>query len=275
MDSVNQFDGMTIKQHGEDVWKIIKKLIIGEFNELKIPDWFIKNHKNIINNIHDINVIKTYALFHDCGKPYCIKIDEKGKRHFPNHVEESVKIFENYFPDKNLEKKLISLDMVFHTMKYDDIINLNLSKKDLYTLFISALAEINSNCKMFGGFDSESFKIKFKKLCKIGKKLFNNNDEIKYSYVIIRNDLTDIQKLIQSSHVCYEAGMDYEHNSLVSVVVRDLNKLKNTMNKLLELGINFKIFRDNIFNDEITAICTEPIIYNEYLKKFKLLEVNL
>jgi hypothetical protein len=27
--------------------------------------------------------IKEYQIMHDCGKPYCITIDEDGRRHFP------------------------------------------------------------------------------------------------------------------------------------------------------------------------------------------------
>lgn len=60
--------------------------------------------------------------------------------------------------------------MEFHTVKGDDIIRLwehPLSS----TLYITAWAEILANCKMFGGVDSTSFKIKKKKLIQCGKKI--------------------------------------------------------------------------------------------------------
>lgn len=48
------------------------------------------------------------------------------------------------------------------------------------------------------------------------------------------------------------------------------------MNELDERKIEYKIFRDNIFNNEITVIGTEPLEEgeNEYLKKFQLLKIN-
>jgi len=46
------------------------------------------------------------------------------------------------------------------------------------------------------------------------------------------------------------------------------------MNELDNLKIEYKIFRDNIFNNEITAIGTEPLDNNNYLKKFQLLKIN-
>lgn len=272
MESTEQMSGLTVRQHGEDVWNTTRKLVLSDFKDLMIPDWFIKKHDYIINNIHDFDIIKRYTIFHDCGKPYCLEIDKDGKRHFPNHAEISFNKFLDCFPDREIEAKLILNDMIFHTLKYDEIVKLNLTKKDLSTLFLVALAEINSNAKMFGGYESESFKIKFKKLSKLGKKLFDNLVKYRYSYLIVRNDISDVQKLIQSSHASFEAGKEFNHESLVAVIARSENKLKIIMSKLLELNIKFKIFRDNIFNDEITCICTEPIENCDYLKKFNLLK---
>jgi hypothetical protein len=41
------------------------------------------------------------------------------------------------------------------------------------TLLLTGLAEIHSNCQMFGGFDSTSFKIKFKCISQRGKQIIN------------------------------------------------------------------------------------------------------
>ncbi len=45
------------------------------------------------------------------------------------------------------------------------------SIKDAFTLLLAALAEIHSNSRMFGGENSDSFKIKFKKLEQRGKQI--------------------------------------------------------------------------------------------------------
>jgi hypothetical protein len=42
---------------------------------------------------------------------------------------------------------------------------------NVITLLIVGLCEVHSNSKMFGGFESESFKIKMKKINQRGKKI--------------------------------------------------------------------------------------------------------
>lgn len=103
-------------------------------------------------------------------------------------------------------------------------------------------------------------------------KLQENNYH-KHSYIIVRNDLPDIQKLVQSSHVAWECGKEYSHPSLVVVVVKNEKKLKLVMQDLTNLKIKYKLFRDNIFNNEITAIGTEPLDDIQYLKRFQLLKI--
>lgn len=61
------------------------------------------------------------------------------------------------------------MDMQFHTLKgeaLDELWKHPLS----YTLYLTAWAEIKANCKMFGGEDSVSYKIKKKHLIKAGKR---------------------------------------------------------------------------------------------------------
>ena len=67
--------------------------------------------------------------------------------------------------------------MDMHTLSAAGIDNFcYLRRKEAISLLISALAEIHSNAQMFGGIESDSFKIKWKHIDRRGnaicKKLF-------------------------------------------------------------------------------------------------------
>lgn len=88
----------------------------------------------------------------------------------------------------------------------------------------------------------------------------------------MRNDLSPPMKAVQACHATWElAKKGYEHPSLVLVIVKNEHKLKNVMCKLVDDDIEFAYFREPNLDNEITAVCTKPIGYNEYLKKFQLL----
>lgn len=123
----------------------------------------------------DDKEIQNYHIFHDCGKPYCLEIDNEGRRHFPNHADISFNIAQNFLSDRVCT--LIKNDMKAHLTKpsaFEEFILL----PDYKLLLITALCEIHSNAKMFGGIDSTSFKIKFKNLNKLAKRcLIHNGDK--------------------------------------------------------------------------------------------------
>lgn len=71
---------------------------------------------------------------------------------------------------------LIKNDMVAHLIKpsqFEDFMNIENYK----ILLITALCEIHSNAEMFGGIDSTSFKIKYKKLNRLGKNIVKKIEE--------------------------------------------------------------------------------------------------
>ena len=76
MELCPQTDDLNVLQHGHMVWHYTKKIISGDWDGLKIPDWFQENFVKIISNLHDIDVIKRYNIYHDCGKPYCLIYDD-------------------------------------------------------------------------------------------------------------------------------------------------------------------------------------------------------
>lgn len=137
----------------------------------KLPNWIHDHKEYILSNILSDEVIELYTIFHDCGKPYCLEVDENGRKHFPNHAEVSYKISKNIFNNDD-SSELIKRDMDFHLLKAVDLKDFSQSKYAV-TLMISALSEIHSNSTMFGGMESTSFKIKWKHTDKKGRQVLD------------------------------------------------------------------------------------------------------
>ena len=247
------------------VWSYLQKLIVGNWENLKIPDWLKENHSYIISNLHNIDVIKEYAINHDCGKHLTKTIDSDGKVHYPKHEEYSCNYWLEHFPEKTEVSWLILNDMFFHTCSSKELEDTELSKKDLFTLLLTSLAEIHANAELFGGIDSTSFKIKFKQINRRGMQLCKQIPQYEldgHSYVFVRGDLTNSQIAVQSGHSLIEICQKYTfkyHPSLVYLVVKSEFKLKTVMQECLDNNINFSIFREPDINNEITAIATEPL----------------
>jgi hypothetical protein len=138
---------------------------------MKIPSWLVDNYDLIISYIHELDIIERYSVNHDCGKHLTKVIDEEGKVHYPNHAQASYEYWVRHFPEKVTEARLILNDMFFHTCSSEDLEETSLDYKDLFTLLITALAEIHSNAEIFGGIESISFKVKYKQLERRGKQL--------------------------------------------------------------------------------------------------------
>jgi hypothetical protein len=120
---------------------------------------------------------RLYHLFHDCGKPDVLTIDDQGRRHFPGHANASVTAFKGALGAAEAEHEdtivLIRLDMGFHMLKGDELAEL-CKHRLASTLLLTAWAELHANAEiLFGGFESDSFKIKRKHLMKAGKSISN------------------------------------------------------------------------------------------------------
>lgn len=266
-------------QHGLSVWKHTYTLISSDdLSNYRLPQWFSAYKKQLLDNIHPFKTIKHYAIWHDCGKPYTLEIDAEGKRHFPNHSEKSAEIFSNQIRNDETITRLIGNDMLMHTKKYEEIMEMNLSVQDLCTHLIIALAELHANAALFGGIDSDSFKIKFKRLEKLGKKICYQLFDHGYSYVVVRNDLSAAQKAVQSCHASIEAARYFlkdkdEHPSLVLCVVKNEAKLQSIIKELYDKNIRIKTFREPDIGNQLTAIATEPLYGDDRkaLSRFQLL----
>lgn len=128
---------------------------------------------------HDPILMRHYHIYHDCGKPDCHSQDEKGT-HYHGHEDMSAIIHAKHF-DCQEATQLIANDMIFHKSNSTQL-NEWLSQKDktfIYSLYLTAWAEIFANCQMFGGVESEGFKIKKKRLLKHFKIIENHFEKNK------------------------------------------------------------------------------------------------
>jgi hypothetical protein len=177
MKNCEQTKGQSVLQHGESVRDYLFDLInhLRSGTPLKydwrLPDWIFENKDLILSSLPDDETLELYTKFHDCGKPFCLTIDDDGRRHFPNHAQVSYDIFKQVF-DNPVAAELILHDMLIHLIKSDGVKEFA-QNPHVITLLLTGLAEIHSNCQMFGGSNSLSFKIKKKNIFKHGKTIID------------------------------------------------------------------------------------------------------
>lgn len=170
MSQTEQMPGLSVLEHGESVHRYfldLKAHVLegaGLGFDWKLPEWIY--NERLWDSLAPAESLKNYQVFHDCGKPFCLEIDDEGRRHFPNHAEVSADIWLQ-LTGNELESELMRHDMDIHLLKaagFDAFKNLDIAP----SLILTGLAEIHSNAVMFGGIDSTSFKIKWKSLNKFG-----------------------------------------------------------------------------------------------------------
>jgi hypothetical protein len=166
--------GLSVRDH---IFELISFLETGNINDQwRLPAWAHEYREQLFSALLPKEIIEEYTIFHDCGKPYCLTIDADGKRHFPNHADMSSSTWLKIGGQEQVAK-LMKMDMIVHTMKAADIDEF-ITHPECITLLMAGLAEVHSNAKMFGGLESESFKIKWSQINKRGKvicyKLFGD-----------------------------------------------------------------------------------------------------
>lgn len=165
-----QFQNMNMLEHGLAVKQSYDQLI-SQFNGggqiIDLPSQIAELYDHTKHLID--SDLSQYQIYHDCGKHICRTIDENGKQHFPDHAKFSYMQYLQIWPDDIQTAELILMDMDFHIKKGDELIEL-WKAPQAPSLYFTAWAEIIANSKMFGGFDSTSFKIKKKQLINAAKK---------------------------------------------------------------------------------------------------------
>lgn len=266
MKNCEQTAGQSILDHGLSVWQQLKRLLEGDTSGMRLPQWYTLYRDQLISTAHPAWILERYAIYHDCGKPFCLEIDADGKRHFPNHAAISEQTWREHFADEPSSEKiaeLIGLDMIMHTESFDEILKRNLSDRTTSSLLLSALAELHSNAQMFGGIESTSFKIKWKRLDKLGMKLAKRMFDHSYMYIITRKDLSIPQQAVQATHAAIEAARAYltpdcEHPSLVYCGEKNEGKLIKLRDHFKSNGIRFKEFYEPDIGHQLTALATAP-----------------
>ena len=175
MKSCEQTKGMSVLDHGNSVKSYLFDLLSHLRNktplkyEWCLPNWIEENKEFLLSSLPDDKTLSLYTVYHDCGKPFCLEVDENGKRHFPNHADKSYEIFKQVFKNE-VAAELIKHDMDIHLLKADGVEEF--CKNPLaITLLMTGLSEIHSNAAMFGGIESTSFKIKLKSITQRGKQI--------------------------------------------------------------------------------------------------------
>ena len=176
MRSCYQFKDMSVLQHGKSVHEWYLDFIGPRKRQWRMPDW--ADDKRIREGLLPLETTRLYQTYHDCGKPFCRTVDTDGRQHFPDHAEVSYKRWlecSEASPESLLIAELIRKDMLAHTAKGEQIEAF--CKEPLaIPLLVTALCEVHSNAQIFSGIESDSFKIKWKVIDKIGKRLLKKLD---------------------------------------------------------------------------------------------------
>jgi len=169
MKGIEQFPGMSVLDHGRDVYARYLDLIQPTpLLKWRMPEWVEKLRPLQL----PLEIMKDYLIYHDCGKPFCRVIDEEGKQHFPDHAQKSYETWMQYAETEQDRQigKLILMDMDCHTIK-GEAIDEFIKKPEAPSLILAGLAEIHSNAQWLQQLDSDQFKIKWKRIDKIGRRL--------------------------------------------------------------------------------------------------------
>jgi hypothetical protein len=173
MRATEQAPGLSILDHGRQVRDFYRDLIahLRTGSPLRhpwrLPDWIFD--PKLIDRLAGDRIMARYHLFHDCGKPETLTIDADGRRHFPNHAEASASAWARAGGDPEIGR-LIAMDMDIHRIKDADCAEFA-ARPEACSLILTGLAEIHANAAMFGGLESQSFKMKWKQIDRRGKAI--------------------------------------------------------------------------------------------------------
>ena len=180
MDQCFQFENISVYDHGLDVrecyHELRSHLIDGTplSRDWTLPAWI--RHPKIITGLIDADdrIVHLYQVYHDCGKPICKTVDERGRQHFRDHARISKKLWTDTV-GPGAVADLIGMDMDVHTAKTDAAIQEIASKPQAITMLLTALCEIHSNSRMFGGISSKGFITKLWQIEHVGRMIISEN----------------------------------------------------------------------------------------------------
>lgn len=137
-----------------------------------LPPWWEKYRSILKLHLCHREEIKRYTFYHDCGKP--LVAERSGsKMVFKGHEYFSSAVYSSFLKRDRRVIRMIAQDMDLHRSRAEDIPDL-ISRKEIITLLFVAICEVHSNAELFGGFDSDSFRIKLKKIYSRGKAILEH-----------------------------------------------------------------------------------------------------
>ena len=171
MQACEQTPGVSVLEHGQQVWartvQLIEYLMTGvPPTDWRLPQWVEQYRRPLFRELAPDFIIREYTLFHDCGKPYCLATPE---RKFPDHAQKSAETWISVGGNE-WAADLMRRDMQIHTIKADGVESFA-AYEWATTLMLVGLAEIHANAQMFGGLESQSFKIKCKQIDRRGRAI--------------------------------------------------------------------------------------------------------
>jgi hypothetical protein len=135
-----------------------------------LPKWFATWRAELVAALEGhAGLAHVYLEWHDCGKPFCLEFDAQGRAHFPDHAERSAHLWEQVGGRADAAR-LMAQDMDLQTLPPSAMTEFA-KREHAALLLVAALAAVNANAQMFGGVESDSFKIKAKQLEARGKRL--------------------------------------------------------------------------------------------------------
>jgi hypothetical protein len=163
---------VAVRDRALDLYDYIVGGIIELKYEWKIPEW-VDTQKEVIRiellQNTPRSVIDRYTYYHDCGKPLVAEFRD-GKMHFTGHEWYSEYVYKGFLRNDRAVIRLIKNDMLIHRSKANDVEKLK-NLRERMALLIVSLSEVHANAELFGGLESDSFKMKWKKVDSRGKAL--------------------------------------------------------------------------------------------------------
>lgn len=162
----------SVLAHGDSVLAHYEALLAcaesGRFPDTwREPKWWTEEIGRTLFSLQpELETMKRYLRYHDCGKPLCLEVDAEGRLHFPGHAEASAAVWAALGGSED-EVWLMRHDMLLHTGSAVEC-DAYQGHRLVPGLLFAALAEIHANSQMFGGIESTSFKVKAKQLDRRG-----------------------------------------------------------------------------------------------------------
>jgi len=173
MTTCPQTPTQSVLDHGRSVLACFRLLLDHLRHGTSVPAWWRvpawTATPGLLDRVAPPEVMAAYIEFHDCGKVHTRVVDADGRQHFPGHAAASERVWLAVGGDP-LAARLMGMDMDFHLLRPEGVDGFA-ARPEAASLLLASVAEVHSNAAMFGGPDSDSFKMKAKHLDRRGRQV--------------------------------------------------------------------------------------------------------